>query len=107
MTQVSQDTAAEPTLPKWLKVSDECVSVTLKYKTLISGVLTDVLTMRAPSVKDWRASKIAGNGDYEKQELSLFSSLTGLSEDELLTLKFKDYQRLSAGYFRLVDEDDV
>lgn len=106
MTQVTQDTSA-PTLPKWMKLSDEGVTVTLKYPTLISDVLTDALTMRAPSLKDWRASKIAGNGDYEKQEISLFSSLTGMSESELLTLKFKDYQRLSAGYFRLVEEDDV
>ncbi|MGE8190034.1 phage tail assembly protein [Pseudomonas sp. NPDC086278] len=106
MTQVTQETT-DPTLPKWLKVSDESVIVTLRYPTLISGVLTDAVTIRAPSVKDWRASKIAGNGDYEKQELSLFSSLTGLSEPDLLSLKYKDYQRLSAGYFRLVDEDDV
>lgn len=103
MTQVTQDQA----LPSWLKLSDEGVTVTLKYKTLISGVLTDKLMMRAPSVMDWRASKVAGNGDYEKQELSLFSSLLGLTEAELLSLKYKDYQRLSAGYFRLVEEDDV
>lgn len=106
MTQVSQDSTV-PALPKWLKLADEGVTVTLKYHTVISGVMTDALTMRAPSVKDWRAAKIAGNGDYEQQELSLFSSLTGLSEQDLLTLKYKDYQRLSAGYFRLVDEDDV
>ncbi|EUB74472.1 Mu-like prophage FluMu protein gp41 [Pseudomonas sp. GM41(2012)] len=106
MTQVSQDSTV-PALPKWLKLADEGVTVTLKYSTVISGVMTDALTIRAPSMKDWRASKIASNGDYEKQELSLFSSLTGLSEEELLTLKYKDYQRLSAGYFRLVDEDDV
>ena len=106
MTQVSQDSTV-PALPAWLKLTDEGVTVTLKYNTVISGVMTDALTMRAPSVKDWRASKVAGNGDYEKQELSLFGSLTGLSEAELLTLKYKDYQRLSAGYFRLVDEDDV
>jgi hypothetical protein len=103
MTQVTQDQE----LPSWLKLSDEGVTVTLKYKTLISGVLTDRLMMRAPSVMDWRASKVAGNGDYEKQELSLFSSLLGLTEAELLSLKYKDYQRLSAGYFRLVEEDDV
>ncbi|PWK31750.1 phage tail assembly protein [Pseudomonas sp. OV226] len=106
MTQVSQDTS-EPTLPKWLKLTDEGVTVTLKYKTVISGVQTDALTMRAPSMLDWRASKAAGNGDFEKQELSLFSSLVGLTEAELLTLKYKDYNRLSAGYFRLVEEDDV
>jgi hypothetical protein len=107
MTQVNQDAPAEPTLPKWLKLTDEGVTVTLKYKTIISGVQTDALTMRAPNMKDWRASKVAGNGDFEKQELSLFCSLVGLTEEELLTLKYKDYQRLSAGYFRLVDEDDV
>jgi hypothetical protein len=106
MTQVSQDSTI-PALPKWLKLNDEGVTVSLRYPTLISGVLTDVLTMRAPSVKDWRASKVAGGGDYEKQELSLFGSLTGLTETDLLTLKYKDYNRLSAGYFRLVDEDDV
>ena len=103
MTQVTQDQE----LLSWLKLSDEGVTVTLKYKTLISGVLTDKLMMRAPSVMDWRASKVAGNGDYEKQELSLFSSLLGLTEAELLSLKYKDYQRLSAGYFRLVEEDDI
>jgi hypothetical protein len=106
MNQVNQDTTVS-TLPKWLKLTDEGVTVTLKYKTVISGVMTDALTMRAPSVMDWRASKVAGNGDFEKQELSLFGSLVGLTEAELLTLKYKDYQRLSAGYFRLVDEDDV
>jgi len=107
MTEVNQGTTAKSTLPKWLKLGDEGVTVTLRYPTLISGVLTDVLTMRAPSMKDWRASMVAGNGDFEKQELSLFGSLVGLTEEELLTLKYKDYQRLSAGYFRLVEEDDV
>jgi hypothetical protein len=103
MTPVDQDKA----LPSWLAVSNDGVSVKLKYPILISGVLTDKLLMRAPSVMDWRASKVAGNGDYEKQELSLFGSLLGLTEAELLSLKYKDYQRLSAGYFRLVEEDDV
>jgi len=106
MTQVSQDNSV-PTLPKWLKLTEEGVIVTLRYPTLISNVMTDALTMRAPSVKDWRASKVAGNGDYEIQELSLFCTMTGLTEPELLTLKYKDYNRLSAGYFRLVEEDDV
>jgi len=94
-------------LPSYLEVSDEGVTVTLKHKINISGVLTDRLTMRPPSVMDWRASKVAGGGDFEKQELSLFGSLLGLTEAELLSLKYKDYLRLSAGYFRLVEEDDV
>jgi hypothetical protein len=103
MTTVDPDKA----LPSWLTLSDDGVSVKLKYPILISGVLTDKLLMRAPSVMDWRASKVAGNGDYEKQELSLFGSLLGLTEAELLSLKYKDYQRLSAGYFRLVEDDDL
>lgn len=103
MTQVTQEKA----LPSWLELNDDGVTVTLKHKVIISGVLTDKLVMRAPSVKDVQASKIAGNGDYEKQELSLFGSLLQLSESEIQTLKYKDYMRLTAGYFRLVEEDDV
>ena len=103
MTNVS---LAAP-LPAWLVLSDEGVTVTLKYKANFNGVVTDKLMMRAPSVKDVMASKVASNGSHEKQELSLFCSLLTATEAELTSLKYKDYMRLQAGYFRLVEEDDV
>lgn len=94
-------------LPSWLVLSDDGVTVTLKHKANLNGVLTDKLMMRAPSVKDVMAAKIAGNGDHEKVELNLFCSLLTATETELTSLKYKDYMRLQAGYFRLVEEDDV
>lgn len=103
MTDVS---LAAP-LPAWLSLSNEGVTVTLKHPANFNGVVTDKLVMRAPSVKDVMAAKAAANGDYEKMELNMFCSLLTATETELMALKYKDYKRLSAGYFRLVEEDDV
>jgi hypothetical protein len=101
MTQVTQ------ALPSWLAVTDEGVTVTLAYKANFNGVTIDKLTLRAPSVRDVEAARIAGGGEYEKMEKNLFCSLLTATESELLSLKMKDYKRLQAGYFRLVEEDDV
>jgi len=103
MTQVS---LTKP-LPKWLVLTDEGVTVTLFYKANFNGVVVDKLTMRAPCVRDMEAAKAAGGGDYEKMEKSLFCSLLTATDVELAGLKFKDYNRLQAGYFRLVEEDDL
>lgn len=100
------DSLTEP-LPSWMALSDDGVTVTLKHKANLNGVVTDKLMMRAPSMKDVMASKVAGNGDYEQVELHLFCSLLTATKEELMALKFKDYMRLQAGYFRLVEEDDV
>lgn len=94
-------------LPKWLSLTAEGVTVTLNHPVNFNGVVTDKLTMRAPSVKDVMAAKAAGGGDYEKMEMNMFCSLLTATEPELLSLKYKDYKRLSAGYFRLVEEDDM
>ncbi|CAI8789467.1 Phage tail assembly chaperone protein, E, or 41 or 14 [Pseudomonas sp. IT-P171] len=94
-------------LPAWLAVTEEGVTVTLRYKASFNGVLVDKLTMRAPSVKEFNAAKMIGAGDMEKMELHLFCSLLSVAEADLLALKLKDYNRLQAGYFRLVEEDDV
>ena len=103
MTQV-QDNAA---LPTWLKVNEDGVTVTLKHKVNLNGVVVDRMTMRAPSVRDVRAAKAAGGGSPEEFEMALFCSLLTVTETELVALKYVDYMRLQAGYFRLVEEDDV
>lgn len=94
-------------LPAWLILTDDGVTVTLKHKANFNGVVTDKLMMRAPSVKDVMAAKLVGNGDHEKVEVNLFCSLLMATETELMSLKYKDYMRLQAGYFRLVEEDGV
>ena len=103
MTQASE---AKP-LPKWLALNDDGVTVTLAYKANISGILVDKVMMRAPSVRDMEAAKAAGGGEYDKMEKNLFCSLITASETDLASLKVKDYNRLQAGYFRLVEEDEL
>ena len=94
-------------LPSWLALTDEGVTVTLAYKATVGGVVLDKLSMRAPSVKDVEAAKAAGGGQADKMEMNLFASLAMLSPAELTDLKMKDYNRLQAGYFRLVEDDDL
>lgn len=103
MTQVN---ASKP-VPSWMVVTDSDVTVTLKGSVNLGGITTDKLTMRAPTVRDVRAAKAASNGDYEQMEVSLFCSLLQATEPEILAMGVKNYNRLQAGYFRLVDEDEL
>ncbi len=103
MTQAT----AKDALPKWLQITEEGFRITLKYPTELSGVLVDNMSIRAPCVRDIRAAQATCNGDEEKREMSLFSSLTQTPETDLMALKLVDYMRLQAGYFRLVQDDGV
>lgn len=103
MTQV----APEKPLPKWLQITEEGFRVSLKYPTELNGVTVDSLSVRAPCVRDVRAAQASSNGDDEKREMSLFSSLTQIPEADLMGLKVVDYMRLQGGYFRLVEDDGV
>jgi hypothetical protein len=103
---MTQENQAKP-LPAWLQVAADGVTITLKHKVELAGVQVERLTMRAPCVRDVRAATAAGGGDDEKMEMSLFSSLLAATEAELLALKYVDYLRVQAGYFRLVSEGDV
>ena len=103
MTQAT----AKDALPKWLQITEEGFRITLKYPTELSGVLVDNMSIRAPCVRDIRAAQATCNGDEEKREMSLFSSLTQTPEADLMALKLVDYMRLQAGYFRLVQDDGV
>lgn len=98
---------AKDALPKWLQITEEGFRISLKYPTELSGVLVDNMSIRAPCVRDIRAAQATCNGDEEKREMSLFSSLTQTPETDLMALKLVDYMRLQAGYFRLVQDDGV
>lgn len=100
-------TTVKDALPKWLQITEEGFRITLKYPTELSGVLVDNMSIRAPCVRDIRAAQATCNGDEEKREMSLFSSLTQTPETDLMALKLVDYMRLQAGYFRLVQDDGV
>ena len=99
MTQTSK-------IPAWLTVSAERVVVKLSRPTEANGVQVDSLSLRAPTVRDLRAAQ-SGNGDDEQRELNLFASLAEVGSKDLEGFSLKDYSRLQAGYFRLVQDDEL
>lgn len=99
--------STEKKIPTWLALSDEGVTVILRYPTEFDGVKVDTLFLRAPTVRDVRAATATSGNDAEKREMSLFSSLTQIGAKDLENLKLVDYQRVQEGYFRLVDESEL
>ena len=100
-------TATDKKIPTWLNLTDEGVTITLRYPTELNHVKTDKLVMRAPTIRDVRAANAVSGGDAEKRELQLFSSLTEIPTVDLEGLKVVDYTRVQEGYFRLVDEGEL
>lgn len=103
MTQASAKTPVQ----SWLQVNDDSVVVTLKGAVEIAGVKVEKLTMRAPTVRDQRAATATAKGDYEQIEVNMLCSLLTATEQELSSLSVRNYNRLQAGYFRLVEEDEL
>lgn len=103
---MTQETA-EKKDPSWLVVGDDSVVVTLKGAAEFGGIKVDKLTMRAPTVRDTRAATATAKGDYEQIEINMLCSLLGATEKEISALTTRNYNRLQAGYFRLVEEDEL
>ncbi|QBF25580.1 phage tail assembly protein [Pseudomonas tructae] len=93
--------------PSWLAVSAERVVVTLSKPCQANGVQVDSLALRAPTVRDIRTAQSVASGDDEQRELNLFASLAEVGIKDLEELPLKDYGRLQAGYFRLVQDDEL
>ena len=102
MTQKNE----EKKVPSWLAVNDDSVVVTLKGAAEFGGVKVDKLTMRAPTVRDQRAATATAKDDYEQIEVNMLCSLLQATEPEIAALTVRNYNRLQAGYFRLVEEDE-
>lgn len=94
-------------VPSWLAVSAERVVITLTKPCEANGVQVDSLSLRAPTVRDIRTAQSTANSDDEQRELNLFASLAEVSVKDLEGLALKDYSRLQAGYFRLVQDDEI
>lgn len=92
--------------PIWMAIAADAVTVTLTRPTDANGVQVDKLRLRAPTVRDLRAAQATG-GDDEQRELNLFASLAEVGTKDLEGLTLKDYSRLQAGYFRLVQDDEL
>ncbi|AIC18603.1 hypothetical protein EY04_06770 [Pseudomonas chlororaphis] len=94
-------------IPAFLQVDVDRVAVKLSKPSECNGVTVDTLTLRAPTVRDIRAAQLTADGDDEQRELNLFASLAEVSVKDLEGLALKDYTRLQAGYFRLVQDDEL
>lgn len=53
------NTATEKKTTAWLNLTDEGVTVTLRYPTELNSVKTDKITLRAPTVRDVRTAQAA------------------------------------------------
>ena len=93
--------------PSWLTVRDDSVTVALSKPSQSNGVQVDALTLRAPTVRDIRAAQKTAGSDDEQREMNLFASLAEVGVSDLEGLTLKDYSRLQAGYFRLVQDDEL
>lgn len=93
-------------LPSWMVLTEEGVTITLRKPTEINQIKVDRVNLRAPTVKDVQQATVQSGGDAEKRELILFASLTGSGDKDIAAMTVVDYNRLQAGYFRLVEDDE-
>lgn len=93
--------------PAWMTLSVDSVTLKLTKPVEMNGVVSDKISLRSPTVRDVRAAQTVAAGDDEQRELNLFASLAEISVKDLEGLVLKDYNRLQAGYFRLVQDDEL
>jgi hypothetical protein len=87
---------------EFIKYGDEGADITLSKSVTIDGTEVKALRMREPTVKDQRAARRLAE-DPEETEVTLFSSLCGVTADTINNLKMRDYQRLQAAYLGFLD----
>ncbi len=90
-------------LPKWIFLTELGAVITLSAPGTFSGAQADTLTMRDPSIKEYRDND-AEYKNEEEAELHLFSDLCGVHHTDLTALKVRDFRRLQRAYTLLVDE---
>lgn len=94
-------------IPSWMTLAVDRVTVKLSVPTEANGVRVDTLSLRAPTVRDLRNARQAFPNDEEKQDEFLYTSLAEIGTKDIDNMLVKDLNRLQAGYFRLVREDEL
>jgi uncharacterized phage protein gp47/JayE len=87
---------------KHLTPGDGFVDVKLSRAIEISGVKTDTVRMREPTVADQEA---AGNiqGTDATREIMTFANLCEIAPDEIRSMTMRDYKRLQSAYVTFID----
>ena len=93
-------------MPSWLELTEEGATITLRRAVEVNQIKVNRVSMRAPTVKDVQLATVQSGGDDEKRELILLASLTQAGDKDIGAMTVVDYNRLQAGYFRLVKDDE-
>ncbi|VVP01516.1 hypothetical protein PS862_02872 [Pseudomonas fluorescens] len=93
-------------LPSWMEITEEGVSIKLTKPSELNQVKVDRLHLRSPTVRELRAATAQSGGDAEKREVILLASLAEVGQGDLEGLAVVNYNRVQAGYFRLVEDDE-
>ncbi|WP_099587377.1 phage tail assembly protein [Pseudomonas sp. 2822-17] len=89
-------------LPSWLTIGTDCATINLTRPSDVNGVTVDQLTLRAPTLREVRASDAIGGADVVLREVTLFASLTDVGTKDIDGLKMTDYARVQTAYSQLL-----
>lgn len=93
--------------PPWLDVALARTVIDLSAPLSVGGVAVNTLTMRSPTIELSRMLEERAGDDSVRLEALMFAALCDADEKDLEGLTLRDYRRLRAAYFRLVDEDGI
>lgn len=94
-------------LPSWLKVTSDSATVTLTRPGDINGEKVEQLSVRAPTLREVRASDAIGGDDAVLREVTLFASLTDAGTKDIDGLTLVDYGRVQSAYSRLLQDSGI
>jgi hypothetical protein len=103
---VDIDAKGSDSPPSWMVITESGVTIRLSTPSEQNGIKRDSISVRSPTIREVRACQVMHKGDDLAADAMLFASLAEVGEKDVLGLTVKDYNRLSSGYFRLVEEDE-
>ncbi|HDR9259635.1 TPA: phage tail assembly protein [Burkholderia vietnamiensis] len=81
----------------FVEYGDGYADITLSRPLVVGDAKVSVVRMREPEVRDNLAYDKAKGTDAEK-ELTVFSNLLEMSQEQIARFTLRDYRRLSAAY---------
>lgn len=94
-------------LPSWLTVTSDSATVVLTRPADINGEMLEQLSLRAPTLREVRASDAIGGDDAVLREVTLFASLTNAGTKDIDGLTLVDYGRVQSAYSRILQDSGI
>ncbi|MCF5172598.1 phage tail assembly protein [Pseudomonas canadensis] len=94
-------------LPSWLTVTSDSATVVLTRPADINGERLEQLSLRAPTLREVRASDAIGGDDAVLREVTLFASLTNAGTKDIDGLTLVDYGRVQSAYSRILQDSGI